>query len=116
MAKAKVFKKHKAKSKKSKAASSKRLAYKKSALIVGHAIRIHTTERLLGQKVTLGYVFPTFKARQLFRKQLHNLIGSSGFTIDLQHIPIKSHTTFDEVARALTVSALPGDREVNPPV
>jgi len=116
MANTKISKKVVGKLRTVKKRRHKKLNYKKSAKIVSHAVKSRLPEQRIALSLKLGHVFPTLKGRRLFRKTVQNVTCTFGFKVDLQKIPIEPHNTFQQVTRALTLCALPGDPTVKPPI
>jgi hypothetical protein len=64
---------------------------------------------------TLGQLMPRVEERNEFRGIVQKLLKEENFHIESAAIPIFSHTRLDEITKALTMSALPGNPTTEKP-
>jgi hypothetical protein len=96
--------------------SADRLTYDEIEEIISLASNSLPLEVPVGEGVTLGCVFPAFKHRQIFRRNVYRIVGSRGFKIQLNKIPIEPHFTFNRISRAVSILAVPGDTTTSYPI
>jgi hypothetical protein len=58
---------------------------------------------------TLGNLIPDEGERENFRQTVQKLVGEIKFKIAAEAVPIAQHTTLQDIAQAVTMSALPGN-------
>jgi hypothetical protein len=64
---------------------------------------------------TLGDLFPNEQERHFFRETVWTLVRKNDLQIDAGAIPTSPDTTLNDLSRALTFSALPGDPYITKP-
>jgi hypothetical protein len=64
---------------------------------------------------TLGQLMPEVDERDEFQRTLQRLVREKNFHIKPAAIPILPHIKLDEIVKALTMSALPGDPTTEKP-
>jgi hypothetical protein len=83
--------------------------------IVRKALRSVRPTGDLNPDETLGQLMPGADERDEFRNTVRQLVKEEDFHIESAAIPIFPHTRLDEIVKALTFSALPGNPTTKKP-